>query len=435
MKKSGSLLLADLKQKARLIRKLSLLSTTAAGSGHPTSCLSAADLTTVLFNSYFTYDTSHPGSPHNDRFILSKGHAAPLLYSLFAVVGVVPFEELKTLRQITSPLEGHPTPSFPYSEAATGSLGQGLSIAAGMALVAKQDKLSFKTYCLLGDGEMAEGSVWEACNFASYYKLDNLIAIIDVNRYGQSQETMFGHHVNEYAKRFAAFGWETVVIDGHNLKEIEKTFKQAMSNRSKKPFVIVAKTKKGKGVSFLEDKDGWHGKPVKKDDLEKALEELGEVDESVRFELKQPKDVILVSEERAHPESDSGVASLPRMTNFKIGDEIATREVYGNVLAELGNKNPYIYALDAEVKNSTYAVDFLKAHPDRFVECFIAEQNMVGVGIGLSRLGKIPFVSTFAAFLTRAFDQIRMGAVGRANIKFVGSHAGVSIGEDGPSQM
>lgn len=418
--------LSDLQEKAKLVRKWCLISTTEAGSGHPTSCLSAVDLGTVLFDKYFTYDIDNPLNLYSDRFVLSKGHASPLLYSLFALSGGLPLEELRTLRKFGSRLEGHPTPKFPYSEAATGSLGQGLSVGAGLALLAKREKLPYRTFVLLGDGELAEGQNWEAANFASFYKLDNLIAIADVNRLGQSQETMFGHHVEEYIARFTAFGFEAIVIDGNNLFEVDKAFKLATENDSGKPFIIIAKTFKGKGISFLENKDNWHGKPLKKEDLEKALAELGSINNELRFRLKKPAKLQFTQD-------------IMTQENLRIDfvkdQQYATREVYGQAIAKLGESNKNIYALDAEVKNSTYSLDFQKALPSRFVECFIAEQNMVGVAVGLSRLGKIPFISTFAAFLTRAADQIRMASIGKVNLKFVGSHAGVSIGEDGPSQM
>ncbi len=435
-----------LQKKAVLVRKWSLISTTEAGSGHPTSCLSATDLTTVLFDKYFRYDLKNPQNPNNDRLIFSKGHAAPLLYTLFAVAGAFPLDELRTLRKFGSPLEGHPMPVFKYTEAATGSLGQGLSVGAGMAYALRAEfqisNFKFqmpKVYVLLGDGELAEGSIWEAANFASIYQLDNLIAIADINRFGQSQETMFGHNIEEYIQRFNAFGWEVLAIDGHDLFEIDKAFSLAVNNKSKKPFIIIAKTKKGKGVSLLEDKDGWHGKALTKEDLKKALKELGEVDDKLRFKLRKPQSVILKTKSE-----ESRTGSFPIrfaqgqddiVKKFKIGDEVGTREVYGQILAELGKVNNDIFVLDGDTKNSTFSQDFKKAFPDRFIECFIAEQNMVGVALGLSKREKIPFVSTFAAFLTRAFDQIRMARVSEANIKFVGSHAGVSIGEDGPSQM
>jgi transketolase len=418
--------LKDFQEKAKLVRKWCMISTTEAGSGHPTSCLSAADLGTVLFDKYFAYDLDNPLNLYNDRFVLSKGHAAPLLYTLFAIAGAYPLEELRTLRKFGSRLEGHPTPKFPFAEAATGSLGQGLSVGAGLSLLAKRENLPYKTYVLLGDGELAEGQNWEAANFASINKLDNLIAIADINRLGQSQETMFGHHLEEYIGRFTAFGFEVIVIDGNNLFEVDKAFKLAAENNTGKPFIILAKTFKGKGVSFLENKDNWHGKPLKKEDLEKALTELGEVNDKLKFNLKKPQKLQL-SEKTKSPEDLE--------INFAKDQLYATREIYGQAVTKLGQFNKNVYALDAEVKNSTYSQDFLKAIPERFVECFIAEQNMVGVAVGLSRLGKIPFISTFAAFLTRAADQIRMAAIGQANLKLVGSHAGVSIGEDGPSQM
>lgn len=416
----------DLQEKAKLVRKWCLISTTEAGSGHPTSCLSAADLGTVLFDKYFTYDLDNPLNLYNDRFVLSKGHAAPLLYTLFALSGGLPLEELRTLRKFGSRLEGHPTPKFPYSEAATGSLGQGLSVGAGLALLAKREKLPYRSFVLLGDGELAEGQNWEAANFASFYKLDNLIAIADINRLGQSQETMFGHHIEEYIARFTAFGFEAIVIDGNNLSEVDKSFKVATENNTGKPFVIIAKTFKGKGISFLENKEDWHGKPLNKEELEKALAELNIFDDKLKLNIKKPQKIQL-------PQNLKSPENLE--INYAKDQLYATREVYGQAITRLGELNKNVYVLDAEVKNSTYSIDFLKALPDRFIECFIAEQNMVGVAVGLSRLGKIPFVSTFAAFLTRAADQIRMAAIGRANLKLVGSHAGVSIGEDGPSQM
>jgi transketolase len=419
---STELLLA----KANLVRKWCLISTTEATSGHPTSCLSAADITTVLFDKYFTYDLANPLNLYNDRFVLSKGHAAPLLYGLFALAGAYPPEELKTLRKYGSRFEGHPTPHFEFAEAATGSLGQGLSVGAGLALVAKREDLPFKTYVLLGDGELAEGQVWEAANFAAYHQLDNLIAIADINRLAQSAETMFGHHIEKYADRFRAFGFEVIEIDGHDFEAIERAFDQAVHHHNGKPVAIVAKTLKGKGVSFLEDKDGWHGKALKKEELQKALDELGEIDDGLRFSFKHPVKTQLPVRNENEPVMD---------ISFDKGDTIATREAFGQALTQLGATHPDIYVLDGDVKNSTFTQDFQKAFSDRFVECYIAEQNMVSVAAGLSRLGKTPFVATFGAFLTRAADQIRMARVSDANIKFVGSHVGVSIGEDGPSQM
>lgn len=417
--------LKELQEKAKLVRKWCLVSTTEAGSGHPTSCLSAADITTVLFDRYFTYDLEHPLNLYNDRFVLSKGHAAPLLYTLFGMAGAYPLEELKTLRKFGSPFEGHPVPKYKYAEAATGSLGQGLSVGAGLALVAKREGYGAKTYVLTGDGELAEGQIWEAANFASHQKLDNLVAILDINRLGQSQETMFGHHIEEYVKKFQAFDFEVIAIDGHNYEEINQAL-QATQRPNGKPFAIVARTFKGHGISFLENKDGWHGKTLKKEELEKALKELGPVNDNLRFPLKKPQQTKLPQEINAAP--DAGLS-------FEQGKEYATREVFGEELEKSGAQNKDIYALDGDVMNSTFTETFKKAYAERFVECYIAEQNMVSVAAGLSRMGKIPFVATFAAFLTRAADQIRMARVSEANIKFIGSHVGVSIGEDGPSQM
>ena len=418
--------LKELQEKAKLIRKWCLVSTTEAGSGHPTSCLSAADITTILFDRYFTYDIDNPLNLYNDRFVLSKGHAAPLLYTLFGMAGAYPLEELKTLRKFGSRFEGHPVPQYVYAEAATGSLGQGLSVGAGLALVAKREGSSNKTFVLTGDGELAEGQIWEAANFASHEKLDNLIAILDINRLGQSQETMFGHRIEEYANKFRAFGFEVITIDGHNYEEIHQALEQATRNTSGKPFAIVAKTFKGHGISFLENKDNWHGKALKKDELEKALDELGTVNDNLRLNVKKPQQTKLPV--KVTTATDTGLA-------FEQGKEYATREVFGEVLVKLGEQNNEIYALDGDVMNSTFTEPFKKAYPERFVESYIAEQNMVSVGAGMARLGKIPFAATFAAFLTRAADQVRMARVSEANIKFVGSHVGVSIGEDGPSQM
>ena len=416
----------DLQEKAKLVRKWCMVSTTEAGSGHPTSCLSAADITTALFDRYFTYDLKEPLNLYNDRFVLSKGHAAPLLYTLFGMAGAYPLEELKTLRKFGSQFEGHPVPRYPYAEAATGSLGQGLSVGAGLALLAKREGLPFKTYVLTGDGELAEGQVWEAANLAAHEKLDNLVAILDINRLAQSQETMFGHHIDEYVNRFRAFDFEVIAIDGHNFEEITHALDLATGNTNGKPYAIVAKTFKGRGVSFLENKEGWHGKALKKEELEKALAELAPINDSLRFELKKPQKVELTKK-----------ISTPATVDmsFEKDKEYATREVFGEVLVKLAQSNENIYALDGDVMNSTFTEDMKKALPNRFVEGYIAEQNMVSMAVGLSRLGKVPFAATFAAFLTRAADQVRMARVSEANIKFIGSHVGVSIGEDGPSQM
>ena len=414
-----------LERLAALIRHHILTSSTAAGSGHPTSSLSATDLMTALmFGGFFRFDVKHPKYHNNDRLIFSKGHASPLFYALWAVAGGFPKKELNTFRKFGSRLEGHPTMDFPFTEVPTGSLGQGLSVGVGVALSAKRDKLPFKTYVLLGDSEVAEGSVWEAMQSASFYGLDNLVGIIDVNRLGQSRETAHGHDVRAYARKAAAFGWDVSVIDGHSLKEVTAAFKKAQHAKGK-PAMIVAKTFKGRGISFLENKPDWHGKTLKADELARALPELGEVDTSVTETLKRPR-TIAAKKDASHK---AAAASYTK------GDKVATRKAYGNALVRIRAKYPHMAVLDAEVSNSTYADGFKKQYPKDFFEMFIAEQNMAGVGLGLWRRGKVPFLSTFAAFLTRAHDQIRMAQYAGAHMIFCGSHAGVSIGEDGASQM
>jgi len=418
-----------LSQISKLLRYYCLVSTSAAGSGHLTSSLSAVELMTILyFNGFLKFDLENPDFHNNDRVIFSKGHASPLFYALYAVAGKLTETDLKTFRQIDSPLEGHPSMDFPYTEAATGSLGQGLSIGVGMALNAKYlDKLPYKTYVLLGDSEMAEGQVWEAMQLAAYYKLDNLVAIIDVNRLGQRGETMLGHDVSDYAYKARAFGWETIVINGHNLTEVIKAYKKAEQIKNT-PVMIVAKTIKGKGISFLEDQDNWHGRILDQDQFQKALVELGDVDVSINGKIAQPKDIKLKVNKKIKVDVDKFLIK-------PIKKQLATRKAYGNAVTKLGIKNQQIVVLDAETSNSTFANIFAQVFPERFFEMFIAEQNMVGTAVGLARMGKIPFVSTFGSFLTRAFDQIRMAQYSKANIKFIGSHVGVSIGQDGPSQM
>ncbi|MBK8710683.1 MAG: transketolase [Niastella sp.] len=415
------------KNQAALLRRYSISSTTAAGSGHPTSCLSCADIAAVLFDKYFTYSLSNPFNVNNDRFILSKGHAAPLLYAIFAMAGAYPPSLLNSLRKIDSPLEGHPTPNFKYADAATGSLGQGLSIANGLALISKREKRKNTIFTLLGDGELAEGQVWEAAQFASYHKLNNLVAILDINRLGQSGKTMLGHRCKKYADRFSAFGFETILIDGHDYKSIDRALEKAVHNKGTKPIAIVAETLKGKGVSFVEDKEGWHGKAFNEAEMKKAFKELP-VDESLdlHFKFKVPKEKTITNGQHYF----NGIKKT-----FDPKKEYSLREVFGESLAILGKANVDMYALDGDVKNSTFTEDFYNAIPERFIECFIAEQNMVSVAVGLSRLGKIPFVATFGAFLSRAADQVRMARISDANINFIGTHTGVSIGEDGPSQM
>jgi len=415
-----------LEKLAKLVRYYIITATTKAGSGHPTSSLSAVELTTgLMFGGFFLYDPDRPALPNNDRFVLSKGHASPLLYALWAVAGQVTEEELLQYRVFGSPLEGHPTPHFRYVDAATGSLGQGLSIGVGMALNAKYlDKLPYRTYVLIGDSEMAEGSNWEAMQIAAHYKLDNLVSILDVNRLGQRGETMYGWDVEAYAERSCAFGWEAVVVDGHNFDEVLPAFRKAAEVKGK-PVMIVARTIKGKGAPAVENKNGWHGKPLTEEDAHVALGLLEPLDKSLRGVMTRPEDLAPVRRaRRAVPEPA-----------YKPGEAVATRKAYGNALARLYPAFPDMVVLDGEVSNSTYAEIVHEAFPERYFEMYIAEQNMVGTAVGLSCRGKIPFVSTFAAFFTRAFDQIRMSGYSRVNIKFAGSHAGVSIGEDGPSQM
>jgi transketolase len=414
-----------LKGIANQLRIHSITATTAAGSGHPTSCCSAADLVAALFFSQMRYDAKNPHYYNNDRFILSKGHAAPLLYAAWAENGFIPVSELATLRQFNSELEGHPTPRLAFVDVATGSLGQGLSVGVGIALAARLDKLDYNTYVLLGDGEIAEGAVWEAASLAGVNKLNNLIAIVDANRLGQSQETAFGHNIGVYAKRFEAFGWRTEVIDGHDLEEIVEVLNGV--GLDDKPLVIIAKTYKGAGISFLQDKDGWHGKPLNKDEAARAIAELQPTAKSgIGVPIPAPNQL---------PEpKNSAPANYPAI-NYKLGDSVATREAYGNALLRIGEVDQRIVAIDGDTKNSTFAEKFFKTFPDRSVEDYIAEQNMVGVATGFGARGKVPFASTFAAFFTRAYDQIRVAGISQSNIKLVGSHVGVSIGEDGPSQM
>ncbi|MBI4687942.1 MAG: transketolase [Nitrospirae bacterium] len=419
--------IGKLERLAKLMRYYILTSTTEAGSGHATSSLSATDLMTcLLFGGILRFDIDRPGHPNNDRLIFSKGHASPLFYALWAAAGKISEEELLTLRKFGSPLEGHTTTAFPYVDASTGSLGQGLSIGVGMALNAKYiDKLPYRAYVLMGDSETAEGSVWEAMQIAAYYKLDNLTGIIDVNRLGQRGQTMYGHDLNAYQRKASSFGWEAIVVDGHSISEILNAYKEAF-NIKNRPVMIIAKTTKGKGVSFLEDKEGWHGKALSKEELSLALRELKEVDKDIRGAISKPGAIEAVEPLPGKSEEISYASDKPA----------STRRAYGNALKRIYPVFPDMVVLDAEVCNSTFSEIFKSAYPERFFEMYIAEQNMVGAALGLSCMGKIPFVSTFAAFFTRAFDQIRMSQYTfGANIKFSGSHAGVSIGEDGSSQM
>ena len=407
------------------LRVDSIRSTTAAGSGHPTSSMSAADLMAVLMCSYLHYDFDNPKLPNNDHLIFSKGHASPLLYSMFKAAGAITDEELMTLRKFGSRLEGHPTPILPWVDVATGSLGQGLPIGVGIALCGKYlDKLPYHIWVLLGDSEMAEGSIWEAFDHASHYKLDNMVAILDCNRLGQRGETELGWNTAAYEARAKGFGWNAIVIDGHNYDEINSAFAQA-SQPNGSPTVIIAKTIKGKGVSFVENKNGWHGKAFNQQQEEQALNELHAV-RSKTFPVQKPQDL------QPAPEAAKKAIELPK---YDGKEQVATRKAYGDALQALGAANPNVVGLDGEVSNSTYAEEFAKAYPDRFFEMFIAEQQLVSAAVGMSVRHKIPFASTFAAFFSRAYDFIRMAAISRANIRLCGSHAGVSIGEDGPSQM
>ncbi|MBI3385884.1 transketolase [Candidatus Gottesmanbacteria bacterium] len=418
-----------LEQLAKLIRTYILTSTTQAGSGHATSSLSAVELMVgLLFSGVFRFDVQNPSAPNNDRLIFSKGHAAPLLYALWAAAGAIPSEELSTLRKFGSRLEGHPTPAFPFAEVATGSLGQGLSVGVGMALNGKYlDTLPYRTYVLLGDSEMAEGAVWEAIQIAAHYKLNNLIGIIDVNRLGQRGETMYGHNLSAYQQRISAFGWETIMVgDGHAVPEIIAAYQKAAALKEK-PVMVIAKTIKGKGVSFVEDKEGWHGKVLTKEELRVALAQLGTVDFSARGTIGLPE-----REAISHP-----IICVPPEVPEFYEQALATRKAYGHALIKIYPRYPAMVVLDAEMSNSTYAEMFKNVCPHNFFEMFLTEQNMVSVALGLAARGKIPFVSTFAAFLPRAFDQIRMAQYSRekAKIIFIGSHAGSATGQDGPSQM
>jgi transketolase len=413
---------------ATRLRIDSVRSTSEAGSGHPSTCCSAAELVAALFFAEMRYDPRDPHHPDSDRFVLSKGHAAPILYAAWAEAGLVKREDLLSLRRIDSDLEGHPTPRLSFVDVATGSLGQGLCAGVGMALNARRIASDYRTYVLLGDGETAEGAVWEAGSVAAVEKLDSLCGITDVNALGQSGATQWQHDTESLAERWRAFGWHALTVDGHDLPQILDALEKARQTRGR-PTMIVARTIKGKGISLMEGKGGWHGKPLKKgEELEKALAELQSqfVPEDGPAPAPQP------------PRSVSRAVARPATlgpTSYKLGDSVPTREAFGVAIARLGAGDDRIVALDADVKNSTYSEKFEQQIPDRFYQMYIAEQAMIGVAMGLASRGAIPFPSTFAAFLTRAADFIRMAAISGLNIKMVGSHAGVSIGEDGPSQM
>jgi transketolase len=405
------------------LRVDSVRSSAAAGSGHPTSSMSAADLMAVLIDGGFLrMDTQDLRNPANDHLIFSKGHASPLYYSVLKAVGIIDDTELLTFRKLGSRLEGHPTPRIPPTDVATGSLGQGLPISVGVALAGKRlDRLPYRVWALCGDSEMAEGSIWEAFEHAAFNELDNLTAIIDVNRLGQTRETMVGWDLDRYARRAEAFGWHAITIDGHDVDAIHAAYQGAVETTGK-PTVIIARTKKGKGVAAVEDQPGKHGKPL--DDPDEAIEELGGVRDLT---------VSLAAPEPGSPHRfDAPGAELP---TWEVGDQEATRKAYGETITALGSMRSDVVALDGEVSNSTHSELFREAHEDRYFEMFIAEQQMVAAAVGMQVRGWVPFASTFAAFFTRAYDFIRMAAISRANIRLSGSHAGVSIGEDGPSQM
>lgn len=417
---------------ANQLRIFSIQCTTAAGSGHPTSCCSMAELTSVLFFDHMKYKVEEPRDPSSDRFVLSKGHSAPILYSAWCLAGLFPKEELMQLRKIDNDLEGHPTPRLNFIDVATGSLGQGLGMAAGMAYTGKYfEKASYRVFCLMGDGESAEGSVMEAANFASHYALDNLVGIIDVNRLGQSDPTCLQHDMEVYQNRWASYGWDTVVLDGHDVEKISSALSKAEHTKGK-PTMILAKTFKGRGIEGVEDVENWHGKALGAKG-EEAIEKIRQIMTDPEISGKG-KNLRVVTDD-VKP-ADTSFIALSSPPDYASDSKVATRNAYGVALAKLGASSERVISLDGDTKNSTFAITFQKAHPERFVECFIAEQNMVSVAMGCATRDRtVAFGSTFAAFLSRSYDQIRMGAISQTKANFVGSHVGVSIGEDGPSQM
>ena len=420
-----------LQHAAARLRLASVRSTSAAGSGHPSSCCSAADVVAALFFDHMTFDAKNPQYDHNDRFVLSKGHAAPLLYAVWAELGLIEQTELERLRKIDCDLEGHPTPRLPFVDVPTGSLGQGICAAIGIALNARRIGSDYRTYVLLGDGESAEGSVWESAQVGELYELDNLCAITDVNALGQSGATQWCHDMAALDRKWTAFGWHTVVIDGHDMAEILAALDDA-KRTSGQPTMILAKTIKGKGVSFMEGEAGWHGKPITPgDELDQALGEL----ELQLGENRTLPSITVPSSVQKDSDGFPVAVRLPRDPPYDLGSEVATRVAYGNAIAALGESDSRIVALDADVGNSTFSQTFQQALPERFYQMHIAEQAMIGAAMGFASRGAIPFPSSFACFLTRASDFIRMAGIGQMNIKIAGSHAGVSIGEDGPSQM
>lgn len=414
----------ELVELGQQLRVDSVRAAAAAGSGHPTSSMSAADLMAVLFARHLRYDFERPDHPANDRFVLSKGHASPLMYATYKAAGVIGDEELLTFRENGSRLEGHPTPrKLPWVETATGSLGQGLPVGVGLALAGKRlDHTGHRVWVLCGDSELAEGSVWEAAEQAAYENLDNLTAIVDVNRLGQRGPTRHGHDLDAYARRFQAFGWHTVEVDGHDVDAVDRAYGEALSTHGQ-PTVIIARTLKGKGVESVQDREGLHGKPLP--EAEEAIAELG-----------GPRDLrITVQAPPGGGEAPARRITTPELPRWERGEDMATRDAFGEALAALGSARDDVVALDGEVGDSTRLEYFAKEHPERYIECYIAEQQMVADAVGVAARGWLPFASTFAAFLTRAHDFVRMAAISGSGLNLVGSHAGVAIGQDGPSQM
>jgi transketolase len=445
--------ISETESAARWMRYWILKMTTRAGSGHVTSSLSAVDILAAMMDSGFIYDVENPHNLNNDRLIFSKGHATPLYYAFWALTGGIETEQLLEYRQLGSILEGHPTTQFIHTVAATGSLGMGLGIGTGVALGLKKMKSTGNVWVLLGDGELAEGSVWESAAFASQNNLNNLIAIVDINRLGQSGETAYGWNDSAYRQRFEAWGWKTIMVDGHNIKDIKRGLYEASQTHST-PTVILAKTIKGKGVSFLENVEGWHGKALNEEECKRALAEVGEVKQNLQIKLTVPKTIMhrqckmqnaeckiaessIIIENNPQPLQPTLLRTRLRKgtATYNLQPDISVRQAIGHQLAALAKENDRLLVIDGDVKNSTFTELVKQQSPEQLIECYIAEQQMVELAIGLDKIGFTAVVNTFAAFLTRAHDQIRMTAISKSNILFIGTHVGISIGQDGPSQM